>query len=117
MFVFFFQAEDGIRDSSVTGVQTCALPISLHILFEFFGLRIHDENNAIRAVQHSQAGALVENLGRHHVEMKTVSETRNFSQVPGGEVEKHRALRFLRESPHLSPRSPDATLEHAFASL
>src|SRR5207237_3830384 len=30
---FFFQAEDGIRDSSVTGVQTCALPIS-HILFE-----------------------------------------------------------------------------------
>src|SRR5260370_3033178 len=28
MFIFFFQAEDGIRDSSVTGVQTCALPIS-----------------------------------------------------------------------------------------
>src|SRR5260370_2053575 len=26
---FFFQAEDGIRDSSVTGVQTCALPISI----------------------------------------------------------------------------------------
>src|SRR5690606_40275840 len=28
MFVFFFQAEDGIRDFHVTGVQTCALPIS-----------------------------------------------------------------------------------------
>src|SRR5260370_15937405 len=28
MRFFFFQAEDGIRDSSVTGVQTCALPIS-----------------------------------------------------------------------------------------
>src|SRR5437762_14319517 len=27
-FFFFFQAEDGIRDTSVTGVQTCALPIS-----------------------------------------------------------------------------------------
>src|SRR2546429_6944015 len=25
---FFFQAEDGIRDVAVTGVQTCALPIS-----------------------------------------------------------------------------------------
>ena len=25
---FFFQAEDGIRDYKVTGVQTCALPIS-----------------------------------------------------------------------------------------
>ena len=29
-FVFFFQAEDGIRDDLVTGVQTCALPISAH---------------------------------------------------------------------------------------
>src|SRR5438105_7644412 len=28
-FFFFFQAEDGIRDPLVTGVQTCALPISL----------------------------------------------------------------------------------------
>src|SRR5207249_7853769 len=27
-FFFFFQAEDGIRDRNVTGVQTCALPIS-----------------------------------------------------------------------------------------
>src|SRR5256884_3456748 len=27
-FGFFFQAEDGIRDVAVTGVQTCALPIS-----------------------------------------------------------------------------------------
>src|SRR2546429_3097207 len=26
-YVFFFQAEDGIRDVAVTGVQTCALPI------------------------------------------------------------------------------------------
>src|SRR2546429_1478883 len=28
---FFFQAEDGIRDVAVTGVQTCALPISAHL--------------------------------------------------------------------------------------
>ena len=28
MLFFFFQAEDGIRDRLVTGVQTCALPIS-----------------------------------------------------------------------------------------
>ena len=27
LFFFFFQAEDGIRDDLVTGVQTCALPI------------------------------------------------------------------------------------------
>src|SRR5699024_11421053 len=30
-FFFFFQAEDGIRDRNVTGVQTCALPISLNL--------------------------------------------------------------------------------------
>src|SRR6266436_3463483 len=29
---FFFQAEDGIRDVAVTGVQTCALPILLHAI-------------------------------------------------------------------------------------
>src|SRR5260370_246810 len=34
---FFFQAEDGIRDSSVTGVQTCALPISQDVLVEVPG--------------------------------------------------------------------------------
>src|SRR2546425_9883904 len=30
--IFFFQAEDGIRDKLVTGVQTCALPISEEVL-------------------------------------------------------------------------------------
>src|SRR5207247_6914710 len=31
-FFFFFQAEDGIRDPLVTGVQTCALPIFVTVL-------------------------------------------------------------------------------------
>src|SRR3989449_5155912 len=37
LIFFFFQAEDGIRDVAVTGVQTCALPIStlgLHVVAE-----------------------------------------------------------------------------------
>src|SRR2546429_8761176 len=33
VFFFFFQAEDGIRDVAVTGVQTCALPIFVSALF------------------------------------------------------------------------------------
>src|SRR5260370_9314460 len=33
--IFFFQAEDGIRDSSVTGVQTCALPICMPSSFYY----------------------------------------------------------------------------------
>src|SRR5574340_1341745 len=39
LFFFFFQAEDGIRALLVTGVQTCALPISA-------GLRDEDEPDA-----------------------------------------------------------------------
>src|SRR2546422_11633005 len=35
-FFFFFQAEDGIRDVAVTGVQTCALPILLTAEFKPF---------------------------------------------------------------------------------
>src|SRR5690554_6993580 len=31
-FFFFFQAEDGIRDADVTGVQTCALPILVFLV-------------------------------------------------------------------------------------
>src|SRR2546425_12603090 len=54
LYFFFFQAEDGIRDKLVTGVQTCALPIAFDIETkelakhsqsggEFFG--IHVSNN------------------------------------------------------------------------
>src|SRR2546429_3636703 len=39
---FFFQAEDGIRDVAVTGVQTCALPISI------ISRPHHGRNNARR---------------------------------------------------------------------
>src|SRR5947207_7107496 len=40
---FFFQAEDGIRDHCVTGVQTCALPILRAVIAESFE-RIHRSN-------------------------------------------------------------------------
>src|SRR2546430_6695575 len=36
-FFFFFQAEDGIRDLTVTGVQTCALPILGYAVPEEYG--------------------------------------------------------------------------------
>src|SRR5256885_4763567 len=37
VFFFFFQAEDGIRDYKVTGVQTCALPISQRLSRTAYG--------------------------------------------------------------------------------
>src|SRR5688572_31179102 len=51
-FLFFFQAEDGIRDLTVTGVQTCALPISLRA-----GVAAERENHtAFVLVQYANRG-------------------------------------------------------------
>src|SRR5256885_3493463 len=41
-FIFFFQAEDGIRDYKVTGVQTCALPISSAYVNSFSVIAVED---------------------------------------------------------------------------
>src|SRR5687768_17690320 len=62
---FFFQAEDGIRDVAVTGVQTCALPISaitkpLHRK-AFSGSLAHDRSKRERV---SRAAVLVRARGR-----------------------------------------------------
>ena len=46
--MFFFQAEDGIRDKLVTGVQTCALPISDNMKAGS-GLNLADSQNQIKA--------------------------------------------------------------------
>src|SRR3989441_1528208 len=46
---FFFQAEDGIRDKLVTGVQTCALPIFVRLSLSFRRSRIRWSSlNALR---------------------------------------------------------------------
>src|SRR5205807_3123516 len=48
---FFFQAEDGIRDYKVTGVQTCALPISGGVRrLALVGLRRRDRRPSRRRV-------------------------------------------------------------------
>src|SRR5438046_7372643 len=65
MLLFFFQAEDGIRDWSVTGVQTCALPIShkrssdlsdgaghaVDVLFGFDDARSGDERDGAASAE------------------------------------------------------------------
>ena len=43
LFFFFFQAEDGIRDFHVTGVQTCALPISAASVGQFAAYFLFEE--------------------------------------------------------------------------
>src|SRR5258708_18507962 len=54
---FFFQAEDGIRDDLVTGVQTCALPISRALTFEWSSVsaRAQAQQREVRSAKHLPA--------------------------------------------------------------
>src|SRR5258706_8991777 len=58
LFFFFFQAEDGIRDWSVTGVQTCALPISRENALAAVGAlrRRGDRSGAVRGARIRASG-------------------------------------------------------------
>src|SRR5438105_11102534 len=61
-FSFFFQAEDGIRDPLVTGVQTCALPISfvaLHHDVAFTPAAWVLDTNGTRPQRHERRGLLL----------------------------------------------------------
>src|SRR2546430_9033088 len=80
---FFFQAEDGIRDLTVTGVQTCALPISESVdkevghriaqIRQAHGLKVAQVARAI-GVSHRQLTA-IEN-GARSAQVDTRSEER-----------------------------------------
>src|SRR5438093_1371582 len=62
VFFFFFQAEDGIRDWSVTGVQTCALPI-----YRNSG-RVGDDADPDDAIRHLVEGDLLSLAGHQALE-------------------------------------------------
>src|SRR5688500_359914 len=55
MYSFFFQAEDGIRDYKVTGVQTCALPIYDRIALDDFRTGRTSHVNRRAQQQHGEA--------------------------------------------------------------
>src|SRR5256884_6193567 len=54
---FFFQAEDGIRDVAVTGVQTCALPICVNEVDHMAGTHTVDQITQRSAENERQAAA------------------------------------------------------------
>src|SRR5262249_59785063 len=57
VFFFFFQAEDGIRDWSVTGVQTCALPIWTSACQGLGKLRLDRRRKSAAATDRRRCGA------------------------------------------------------------
>src|SRR5438552_18265944 len=67
---FFFQAEDGIRDDLVTGVQTCALPIC-NITFDAVCAHYEHESNSalvsgITLKQGTETGVTILTSSRQH---------------------------------------------------
>src|SRR6266481_8373735 len=68
---FFFQAEDGIRDGTVTGVQTCALPISRFGNLKPYAGDTADVNEIAAFVRREMAGAFTwEEIGRYRERWK-----------------------------------------------
>src|SRR3712207_8627998 len=76
---FFFQAEDGIRDIGVTGVQTCALPIFPDLPeYEPDEVVFGDENTSFYKVldAYSRCLRMSELMWQHHFEFLLRSEER-----------------------------------------
>src|SRR5256884_1293615 len=116
---FFFQAEDGIRDVAVTGVQTCALPILLVGVTTalgtgavlFIGVR-HVQANLLTLGQLLMA---VTYLGQLYEPLKTVSKKAATLQSYLASAE--RAFALLDQQPEV-PERPDARpLERARGAL
>src|SRR4030066_697657 len=84
---FFFQAEDGIRDSSVTGVQTCALPISKSIGIPNAAGKGAGSNGEVRE-SGPGAGILPQPGGAH--ESRKGDPSSNPGKVAGASVENAR---------------------------
>src|SRR5207244_7616668 len=70
--VFFFQAEDGIRDDLVTGVQTCALPIFIRISRKVLSRR--DTNECSATLSHTMQGRKRASIARRRSEERRVGK-------------------------------------------
>src|SRR2546430_7951501 len=79
-FFFFFQAEDGIRDLTVTGVQTCALPISVHVL-PLFRLDLERARDPVAANVHG-----VPSVGRRIDSVASGRDQEGPGRVAGAEA-------------------------------
>src|SRR5215217_3634926 len=70
LFFFFFQAEDGIRDIGVTGVQTCALPICVLGLVRSLALDLGPEGVRVNALSPGVTETEMAYVGRDFAAMR-----------------------------------------------
>src|SRR5207237_2998708 len=99
-FDFFFQAEDGIRDSSVTGVQTCALPISVVMGTAAGAVRVMDRA-IMRPASSTRGQILPETSFCTRAAMSSRSEERRVGKggsARGAQAKGRRKIRRSRDS-------------------
>src|SRR2546423_5902305 len=87
-FDFFFQAEDGIRDKLVTGVQTCALPILIRAWGFFRGTGQYPSAEELASAR--------ANVGWQKVELEAGNRTVHFSRK-GVELDRSEERRVGKE--------------------
>src|SRR5690606_39666616 len=83
---FFFQAEDGIRDFHVTGVQTCALPILILMIFLF---ALYSEYNVFES-EYLALGAVVTALTIYNGSVIAEIVRAGIRSLPKGRSEERR---------------------------
>src|SRR5690606_14297007 len=79
VFVFFFQAEDGIRDFHVTGVQTCALPILVEMTMSDHAW--HVVKNTFKVTGFVGAGSKPTPLSKEEVD-QILSQVKSAAEKP-----------------------------------
>src|SRR2546427_13215173 len=119
-YFFFFQAEDGIRDLTVTGVQTCALPISRggghrHALHAELAPHVTHAEQLDRVIRPAHQPRPEQRVGRHlHTlgELIQVADVHDLGgllervgEAPFGDAPDERHLTALAPGPRLAARA------------
>src|SRR5699024_12058944 len=94
---FFFQAEDGIRDRNVTGVQTCALPISVPPL-EAIRTELRRTNFSGRTVTLAEGALVVAGTSVLSLRTGRATDTRSEERRVGKECGSRRRPRQKNET-------------------
>src|SRR5258707_5109381 len=101
-FFFFFQAEDGIRDIGVTGVQTCALPIWFRssLIHSPLPILLFDDGEEILAISQSW----LEGSGYSREELRRIEDwaTRAYGSRSGNVLEQIRKVIWTEPEAHAS---------------
>src|SRR5690606_40927651 len=85
----FFQAEDGIRDFHVTGVQTCALPILAG--WEAISRRHQDQAVLFELADEEDDLQVMEEVGRELAGLEKEVESLELASLLNGEYDSHRS--------------------------